>query len=224
MNDLNIKVKSVTLAERRQREKDRRRDDIINAASRLFSKKGYDGVSMEEIANEVELSKSTLYFYFKDKDSLFFAVVNYGTKIFRSIVKEEEERMQTAGVKVGVIKTAGERFALEYPDYARAYFYFRSGKFEFSNDIDMNTDAKEVFKFTKDFFEKRFLEIKTGIENGTYRSDLDPFLVTALFVLLHNSLSTISPDLRELLNAQGITVPQFFRTVMEYLDFLILNS
>ena len=49
-----IKVKSVTLAERRQREKEERRDNIINAASRLFSKKGYDGVSMEEIANEVE--------------------------------------------------------------------------------------------------------------------------------------------------------------------------
>jgi hypothetical protein len=49
-------------------------------------------------------------------------------------------------------------------------------------------------------------------------------MVTALFILIHNSLSTISPDLRELLNAEGITVPQFFKLVMEYLDFLILNS
>ena len=48
------------LAERRQREIDKRRDEIIAAASKLFSKKGYENVSMEEIANEVELSKSTL--------------------------------------------------------------------------------------------------------------------------------------------------------------------
>lgn len=214
----------MTLAERRQREKDRRRDDIISAASRLFSKKGYERVSMEEIANEVELSKSTLYFYFKDKESLFFAVVNHGTRIFRSIVQEEEAKMQTAGIEAGVTKIACERFVLEYPDYAGAYLCFRSGKFEFLDDAGMSADAKQVFEFTKEFFEKRFQEIKTGIENGTYRSDLDPFMVTALFILIHNSLSTISPDLRELLNAEGITVPQFFKLVMEYLDFLILNS
>ena len=62
----------MTREERRQREKDQRCDDIINAAEKLFFSRGYDNVSMDEIAREVELSKSALYYYFKDKESLFF--------------------------------------------------------------------------------------------------------------------------------------------------------
>ena len=46
---------------------------------------------MDEIATEAELSKATLYLYFKDKESLFFAVVNRGIKILCSIIKEEKK-------------------------------------------------------------------------------------------------------------------------------------
>lgn len=61
----------MTLAERRQREKDQRRKSIINAASSLLFKKGYDKVTMDDIAGEAELSKATLFTYFKDKESIF---------------------------------------------------------------------------------------------------------------------------------------------------------
>ena len=79
------------LAERKQREKEQRREHILRAAERLFFSRSYDDVSMDEIATEAELSKATLYLYFKDKESLFFAVVNRGIKILCSIIKEEKK-------------------------------------------------------------------------------------------------------------------------------------
>jgi AcrR family transcriptional regulator len=56
--------------ERKQREKERRREDIIVAARKIFSAKGFNSATMEEIATEAELSPGTLYLYFKNKEEL----------------------------------------------------------------------------------------------------------------------------------------------------------
>jgi AcrR family transcriptional regulator len=103
---------------------------------------------MEEIANEVELSKSTLYFYFKDKESLYFGIVNRGVKILRLIVVEEISCIQKNGLEVEAIHRAFNRFILEHPDYAQAYIYFRSGRFDLSNNETVNADIKEVRNYS----------------------------------------------------------------------------
>ena len=59
------------IQERKGREKERRRQQIIVAAKRVFSKKGLSKTTMEDIANESELSPGTLYLYFKNKEELY---------------------------------------------------------------------------------------------------------------------------------------------------------
>ena len=59
------------IQERKQRERERRRQQIIVAAKRVFSEKGFSKTSMEDIAREAELSPGTLYLYFKNKDELY---------------------------------------------------------------------------------------------------------------------------------------------------------
>jgi AcrR family transcriptional regulator len=59
------------IRERKQRERERRRQQIIVAAKRVFSEKGYSKSTMEDIAREAELSPGTLYLYFKNKDELY---------------------------------------------------------------------------------------------------------------------------------------------------------
>jgi len=44
---------------------------IINAARKLFSEKGFDGVSMEDIAQASGVRKSLIYYYFPSKEVLF---------------------------------------------------------------------------------------------------------------------------------------------------------
>ena len=57
--------------ERKERERERRRQQIIVAAKRVFSEKGFNRATMEDIAHEAELSPGTLYLYFKNKDELY---------------------------------------------------------------------------------------------------------------------------------------------------------
>ncbi len=58
------------IQERKQREKEKRREEIIHAAGKVFSTKGFNTATMEEIASMAELSPGTLYLYFKSKEEL----------------------------------------------------------------------------------------------------------------------------------------------------------
>lgn len=57
--------------ERKEREKERRRQQIMVAAKRVFSVGGFSKSTMEDIAREAELSPGTIYLYFKNKDELY---------------------------------------------------------------------------------------------------------------------------------------------------------
>jgi len=57
--------------ERREREKDIRRKQILEAAEKVLLSKGFDGATMEDIAQQAELSPATLYLYFKNKEELY---------------------------------------------------------------------------------------------------------------------------------------------------------
>jgi AcrR family transcriptional regulator len=66
-----IQEQPMGIQERKEREKERRRQQIIVAAKRVFSEKGFNKATMEDIAQEAELSPGTLYLYFKNKEELY---------------------------------------------------------------------------------------------------------------------------------------------------------
>jgi len=59
------------IKERKQRERERRRQQIIVAAKRVFTEKGFNKATIEDIARNAELSPGTLYLYFKNKEELY---------------------------------------------------------------------------------------------------------------------------------------------------------
>ncbi len=60
--------------ERRERQRETLRRDILDAARDLFVSEGYDNVSMRKIAERIEYSPTTIYLYFKDKTQIFHAL------------------------------------------------------------------------------------------------------------------------------------------------------
>ena len=80
------------IQERKQRERERRRQQIIVAAKRVFSEKGYSKSTMEDIAREAELSPGTLYLYFKNKDDILVQFFSYKTKQVFERFREEVSR------------------------------------------------------------------------------------------------------------------------------------
>jgi AcrR family transcriptional regulator len=62
-------------AREREAHAERRRDEIVGAALRVFAARGFDAASVEEVAREAGLSKGTLYLYFESKQALLDEVV-----------------------------------------------------------------------------------------------------------------------------------------------------
>lgn len=80
--------------ERKQREKEQRRQEILNAARNVFSTKGFNSTTMEEIASQAELSPGTLYLYFKNKEELHTSLsINILAYISSQINRVVEEKI-----------------------------------------------------------------------------------------------------------------------------------
>lgn len=85
---------------RREREKERHKEEILEAALRLFSEKAFHNVSMQEIAEESEFGVGTLYNFFESKEQLFVELMEAGIEKFGQILipildsnKEEEKKL-----------------------------------------------------------------------------------------------------------------------------------
>lgn len=73
----------MTIATRKQREKEEMRELILHAAKNIFLEKGYAETSIRNIAEKIEYSPGTIYLYFKEKDDIFHALHQEG---FRKLV------------------------------------------------------------------------------------------------------------------------------------------
>ena len=75
------------ILERKEREKELRRKQITDAAEKVFAAKGFGGATIEQIAEEAELSPATLYLYFKNKDELYASL---NLKMLKVLIEKME--------------------------------------------------------------------------------------------------------------------------------------
>ncbi|MCP2519486.1 TetR/AcrR family transcriptional regulator [Candidatus Aminicenantes bacterium AC-335-K20] len=87
--------------ERKQREELMKKGDILEAAKKLFAKKGFSLTTVDEIARESAFSKATIYHYFRSKGEIFMEIIRKEYEKFmeklESIIKSEmgfEEKMK----------------------------------------------------------------------------------------------------------------------------------
>jgi AcrR family transcriptional regulator len=115
----------VGVAERREREREQLRGQIVDAARDLLLEEGLSGLSMRSIAERIEYSPATIYLYFRDKDELVKEVVHTGFEVMRRVVERELEKAgetATGAQQYGAMGRAYARFAVENPAYFRVMF------------------------------------------------------------------------------------------------------
>ena len=110
--------------ERRERERDRMRTRILDAARDLFATEGYDAVSMRKIADAIEYSPTAIYVHFKDKAALMRELCNedFGR------MAEGNRRVFEMDDPVERIRELGDhyiRFAVRHPNHFRLMFMTR---------------------------------------------------------------------------------------------------
>lgn len=228
----------MSVSEWKAREKEQRRNDIIDAAEKLFFSKGFDEVSMDDIAKEIKLNKATLYRYFMSKEALFFTVVLRGVKIHNEMLTQGIKKAGNSVERLTAIGNVSYDFAREYPDYHRIVSYYSSGRFyltklEKSDDIALlpsssaarnnpadrkwvklaeTTDSdvvKEISRLRWEMFDITRRSMQIGQEDGALVSSLSPEKLAVLYALISNALVSINPDYKCLLEHMGIDPAEF---------------
>jgi AcrR family transcriptional regulator len=168
---------------------------------------------MEDIARNAELSKGTLYTYFSNKPSLFYAVVIKGMKLLRDEFIFAKDKEITGLGKIRSIIQAYYDYIQINADYYRLNVTARSDRFTRilnSKEPKLKIDnVKHYIDLTKELLEIMIEVVNLGIEDGTLRKNLN-LMQTVMFLgaAIENSVQ-ISPVNRILMQMYGFTEEQY---------------
>src|SRR5215472_14366818 len=68
----------MSIAERKERQKQEIKKMILDASMKLFVEEGFDSVTIRKIADIIQYSPTTIYLYFKDKNEIFYSLHEIG--------------------------------------------------------------------------------------------------------------------------------------------------
>lgn len=107
----------MAVEERKQKEKLKRYNSILNAAEKIMKTSGVSNLNMDLVAKETELAKGTLYLYFKSKEEILAALSIKSRSLlltsFRKAVKDLENPID----QIKAIALASFKFFNDYPFY-----------------------------------------------------------------------------------------------------------
>lgn len=199
----------MTKADRKEREREIRRKDIIDAAERLFFAKGYDNVAMIDIANEAEMARGTLYQYFKNKDDIYAAIAIRAAKILNEMFQEVNQKDLNGIEKIKSLSVIYYEFYKKYTGYYKAYYH--SGAFDYNSSPNL----EKLRDIRRNSFRMVVEAIEEGINDGTIRGDIDPVATTLIMLLMSNDVNNIIPVTQMYMDDYGLTQDVLFERNLE---------
>lgn len=104
------------------RSSDNARQPILDAAIRLFARQGYAGTSIQDILDEVHLSKPALYYHFKSKAGLYRAILDHAFDECFRLIQQAVTPLPPGEEQLVAVATALFDFANQHGDLTRLVF------------------------------------------------------------------------------------------------------
>jgi len=152
---------SVDIEDKKAQLVHRREEEILAAAKRIFAQNGFRRTKIDQLAEELNVGKGTIYRYFKDKKSLFLAVFEQGMARLSQTIKDNVAPITNPQIKVATA--------------VRTYFEF------FENDRQLIEILMQVRSEFKDDYRRVFLtlysdyivriqeNLRNGVKMGVFR-------------------------------------------------------
>ncbi|MCP3953360.1 MAG: TetR/AcrR family transcriptional regulator [Desulfobacterales bacterium] len=114
--------------ERREKEKELRRQTILEAAKGLFFEQGFAATTMNQIAEAAELGKGTLYLYFRNKEELYISLLVEGMALLNTIFEETISDLTGWEKKFMALGWAYYQYSVDYSEFFQISFQFQHGE------------------------------------------------------------------------------------------------
>lgn len=154
----------------------KRQEEIIRAASKRFSRHGFNKTTLEEIARDVRIGKPTIYHYFKSKDELFYDSITYQSTQF---IEDIKAIFNNQDLPVGAR-------LLEYFAYKETINH----RYKLLYDLMLallNDDSLEKEKIILQIFLKKETEVVGLILSSIYTGRIESMNLSLPFYIVHLS-------------------------------------
>lgn len=158
---------------RREEDKEKRRAEIVETASRLFAERGMENVSYTDIAKATRLSRPLIYFYFPDLETLFLSAVLESTRKLHARFVEAAKAGRSGREQIEAIGRAYVAYHREHPD---AFFLFSAHEARPARKHALEPEIAQVKlemnRVTAD-------TLRRGCRDGSIRRDIpDPAILS----------------------------------------------
>ena len=158
-------------------DKDAKREAILKAAQKVFSRKGFNNARIDDVAREAGIGKGTVYEYFASKDDLFFgAFTMFFSQVAELSISDTKLKGEKASDKLtALVNTTSTMF-----DEMLEYFPLVMECWAASASGDHRQKFADAFKFIYDTYRGEIIKfINEGKKKGEFRSKLDTYAVAS---------------------------------------------
>ena len=163
-----------------------KRESVIQAAAISFARNGYHGTTMDQIAEMLDVSKPTLYKYYKNKSELLHACDEKATARFLELARESVELDGTALDKIKHYQYSSVEFLTD--EFGRALALVE--------ETGLDPEGRQHWREARDEITEMFRDIvREGIEKKEINPRVDPKLtMLALFGAFNLIAKWFKPD------------------------------
>jgi len=196
------------LARRQEADRQERRTRILDAARRVFLKKGYLGTSIRAIATEAELSPGLIYFYFAGKDEIYGRICEEAFHIAIDLLEKASATEGTFGEKLNTLAWAYVDFYRGYPEYFDIISFKDMGFKKVGLTEELQGLLEALSQKTISFLKAA---VDVAVETGEIPGAVDTWTLTfglwgviegALYIHKRGYLDPLGVSLESLLSAQ----------------------
>lgn len=189
--------------ERKTRERDTRKNEILDAAQSVFFDKNFDEATMDEIALKSEFTKKTLYSYFQSKEDLYASLVLKALKLLIYNFEQASDKGSTGFEKVANVGQSYFSFFKDHPVEFRLLASKIIIKEKSSLSEEIKIENEKMYRIVCSAFEH-------GIMDSSIKKETNP-LKAALYVITisRGMLELISQDVENFETLYGIKLQEF---------------
>jgi AcrR family transcriptional regulator len=155
-----------------------RRQVLLDAAAAVFQAKGFDGMRMDDVVQELDVDRATLYYYFKNKQQLFREVIidavttNVGKAV--EIARGEEPAREKLRSLLTSLMDSYDRL------YPLLFVYVQEDITKIANDD--SKESRHLVKLGNDYEKAVKSIVRQGIEEGEFSDDVPPTLTAQAII------------------------------------------
>lgn len=155
-----------------------RRAQMVAVAARLFSERGYHGTSMRDLGGALGLLRGSLYAHIASKEELLLDVVQEGARRFLERGRHALSLQASASDRLRALLVGHIETAIEHLEAATVFL----NEWRYLSD-----EKRDLVRAERDEYEAMFRRvIQEGIDEGTFRSEIDVSLAARLVLSAGN--------------------------------------